>query len=174
MRNRTYKLNARPIFNNLSRSIVIVHVYNLHRRNADILVDGKLLPESYGANAASRGSKTKRFISTGNNSWETKKITVRIGDETGIDTDEPIAVNLHHPYEKHVGIFKTGDEIEIELMPFRATLIELAAVSEAEPMLDGEYEIIKEDENGNPVEVKILTDETKEKAPVFIGTLDEN
>ncbi len=149
----------------------LARVYNLHRRNAPILVDGKLLPESYGENAASRGSKTKRFISTGNNSWETKTVTVRIGEETGIDTDEPIAVNLHHPYEKHVGIFKMGDEVEIELMPFRATLIELAAVSEAEPMLDGEYEIVREDENGNPIEVKHLTYETKEAAPLFIGSL---
>ena len=117
----------------------LARVYNLHRRNAAILVDGKLLPECYGENAASRGSKTKRFISTGNNSWETKTVTVRIGEETGIDTDEPIAVNLHHPYEKHLGVFKVGDEVEIDLLPFRATLIELAAVSEAEPMLDGEY-----------------------------------
>ena len=150
-------------------------VYNLHARNAAILVDGKLLPESYGANAVSRGSKSKRFISTGNNSWETKKITVRIGEETGIDTAEPIAVNIHHPYEKHLGIFKVGDKVEIELMPFRATLVEIAAVSEAEPMLkDCEYEIIREDKNGNPVEVRHLTAETKEKAPVFIGSLDNS
>lgn len=150
----------------------LARIYNLHRRNAKILVDGKLLPEDYGENAASRGSKSKRFISTGNNSWYTKRITVRIGEETGIETDEPVAVNLHHPYEKHVGIFRTGDEVEIELMPFRATLIELAAVSKSEPMLEGEYEIIREDENGNPVEVRYLTDETKEKAPLFLGSLD--
>ena len=151
----------------------LARVYNLHRRNAAILVDGILLPESYGANAVSRGSKTKRFISTGNNSWETKTVTLRIGEETGINTNEPIAVNLHHPYEKHIGIFRMDDEVEVELMPFRATLIELSAVSEAEPMLDGEYEIIREDEKGNPVEVRYLTDETKEKAPLFIGTLDK-
>lgn len=152
----------------------LARVYNLHRRNAAILVDGKLLPESYGANAVSRGSKTKRFISTGNNSWQPRTITVKIGEETGIDADKPIAVNLHHPYEKHVGIFKVGDEVEIELMPFRATLIELAVESEAEPMLkDCEYEIIKEDENGNPVEVKVLTEENKENAPLFIGSLEK-
>lgn len=150
----------------------LARVYNLHRRNAAILADGKILPEGYGDNAVSRGSKSKRFISTGNNSWETKTVTVRIGEETGINTDEPIAVNLHHPYEKHIGVFKVGDEVEIELMPFRATLVELAAVSEAEPMLDGEYEIIREDENGNPVEVKYLTAETKEGAPLFLGSLD--
>ena len=140
-----------------------------------VLVDGKLLPESYGANAVSRGSNSKRFISTGNNSWETKKITVSIGEETGIDTAEPIAVNIHHPYEKHLGIFRVGNEVEIELMPFRATLVEIAAVSEAEPMLkDCEYEIIREDKDGNPVEVRHLTAETKEKAPVFIGSLDNS
>lgn len=173
----------------------LARVYNLHARNASILVEGKLLPESYGENAVSRGSKTKRFISTGNNSWEARKISVRIGEETGIDTDELIAVNIRHPYEKHAGLFKAGDTVEIELMPFRATLIELAAVSEAEPVLKNcEYEIIKEDENGVPVEVKILKSEggeitllnggeekpfgktektdIKEKAPVFIGSLE--
>ena len=150
----------------------LARVYNLHRRNAAILVEGKLLPESYGANAVTRGTKTKRFISTGNNSWQSKTISVKIGEETGIETDKPIAVNIHHPFEKHIGIFKVGDTVEIELMPFRATLIELSIESEAEPMLKNcEYEIIKEDENGNPVEVKYLTAQTKENAPLFIGTL---
>lgn len=152
----------------------LARIYNLHRRNAAILVDGKLLPDSYGANAVTRGSKTKRFISTGNNSWQTKTISVNIGEETGIDTNKPVAVNLHHPYEKHLGVFNVGDEVEIELMPFRATLIELSVESEAEPMLQNcEYEIIKEDKNGNPVEVKYLTEENKEKAPLFIGSLDK-
>jgi len=173
----------------------LARVYNLHARNAAILVDGKILPESYGNCAVSRGSKTKRFISTGNNSWETKKISVKIGDETGIESDGPIAVNIHHPFEKHLGFFRIGDTVEIGLMPFRATLIELACESEAEPMLKNcEYEITKENKNGVPVEVKILkcdggkitllnsgceTDfaafektDIKEKAPEFIGTLE--
>lgn len=173
----------------------LARAYNLHARNAAILVEGKTLPESYGDNAVSRGSKTKKFISTGNNSWQTKKISVKIGKETGIETDDPIALNIHHPYEKHLGLFKMGDTVEIELMPFRATLIELSAASEAEPMLKNcEYEIIKETKKGVPVDVKILKcdggeitllnngNETffafaektdiKEKAPEFLGTLD--
>ncbi len=174
----------------------LARVYNLHRRNAPILVNGKKLPECYGENAVSRGSETKRFISTGNNSWETKKITVEIGEATGIKTDEKVAVNIHHPYEKHLGYFRVGDKVEIELLPFRATLIELAEVSQAEPMLTNcEYEIIKEDEKGIPKEVKYLKSEggkvsllinseetpfaetekidIKEKAPVFLGSLDK-
>ncbi|MBR6620484.1 MAG: hypothetical protein IKK85_09085 [Clostridia bacterium] len=173
----------------------LARIYNLHTRNAAILVQGDILPESYGENAVTRGNSKKRFISTGNNSWESKKITVKIGKETGIDTDEPIAVNIHHPYEKHLGFYKTGDAVEIELMPFRATLIELSAASVAEPMLlNGEYEIIKEDKNGIPLEVKVLKSnggtamllsgneqtefcqleciDIKENAPVFLGSLD--
>ncbi len=173
----------------------LARVYNLHSRNAKILVNGMLLPESYGANAVSRGSDKKRFISTGNNSWSTVKIKVNIGEETGIKTDMPVAVNLHHPYEKHIGIFRMGDTVEIELMPFRATLIELAEIGEAEPMLTGcEYEIVKEEKNGVPLEVKYLRSEGGEikllcsgketyfadidsidiieKAPQFICSLD--
>ena len=172
----------------------LARVYNLHARNAAILVEGKLLPESYGANAVLRGSASKRFISTGNNSWDAKTITVRIGGETGMDTEKPVAVNIHHPYEKHLGFFKCGDCVEIELMPFRATLIELAAADKAEPMLTNcEYEIIKEEKDGTPVEVRYLkadggeisllknANETpfavigktdiKERAPLYLGAL---
>lgn len=174
----------------------LARVYNLHARNAKILVNGKILPEEYGANAVSRGSDTKRFISTGNNSWEMKTVKINIGDETGVHTDLPVEVNIHHPYEKHLGVFNVGDSVEIELMPFRATLVEIAVLSESEPMLTGcEYEIIREDENGTPLEVKILRCggedimkrengnesffmkgsecDIKEKAPVFLGQLTQ-
>ncbi len=174
----------------------LARVYNLHARNTSILVNGKLLPESYGDNAVSRGSDTKRFISTGNNSWETKTIELKIGEETGISTVSPVEVNIHHPYEKHVGTFSVGDSVEIELLPFRATLVEIAVAEEAEPMLTNcEYEIIKEKSDGTPVEVKILKSDDgeiklrksgiesffmtadkcdiKEKPPVFLGGITE-
>lgn len=171
-------------------------VYNLHRRNAEILVNGLLLPESYGENACSRGSDTKRFISTGNNSWEKKSIKINIGEEIGINTDKKVEVNLHHPYEKHLGVFCAGDTVSITLMPFRAALIEIAVTDEAEPMLTGAaYEIIKEKADGTPEEVKILYCEgndillrkngeesffmkgektdIREKAPIKLGALND-
>ena len=169
-------------------------VYNLHKRNAAILVNGMLLPESYGAYACSRGSDTKRFIATGNNSWEEKTVTINLNSAIGIKTDKPLAVNIHHPYEKHLGVFSSGDKVTIPLMPFRATLIEVATEEEAEPMLKNcEYRIIKESADGTPEEVKILKSgkedillykngeefffmagketDIKEKAPVKIGVL---
>ena len=174
----------------------LARVYNLHRRNAPILVDGMVLPEErYGNCAAVRGSETKRFLATGNNSWEPKVISVPLTDEIGLKTNEKIYVNLHHPYEQHLGCFLPGDTVEVELPPFRAVLLEVAAAEEAEPMLlNCAYEMVKEDENGVPVEVKLLkTDggaiellcggekthfmdaepvDVLEKAPLCLGELD--
>lgn len=170
-------------------------VYNLHRRNSDILVNGILLGGEYGNCACSRGTNEKRFISTGNNSWEEKTIKITVGEEIGIDTQKKLQVSLHHPYEKYIGEFSLGDSFEITLMPFRATLIEIAVPEKAEPVLKGcEYEIIKEKADGTPEEIKLLTcdgsdillqkngedtffmkgtkTDIKEKAPVRLGTLD--
>ena len=174
----------------------LARVYNLHARNSEILVNGMLLPESYGDNAVSRGSGTKRFIASGNNSWETKTVELKIGEEIGISTDLPLEVNVHHPYEKHLGVFNVGDTVRIEIMPFRASLVEVAVSDEAEPMLTGcEYEMIREDKDGTPLEVKIIKCagndinlrhganesfymygeccDVKENAPVFLGELTE-
>jgi len=156
----------------------LARIYNLHARNAAILVEGKILSESYGASAVSRGSEEKRFIATGNDSWEKMTIKVKIGEEIGLATDKPVAVNLHHPYEQHLGTFKVGDEVEIELMPYRAALIEVAAQDAAEPMLENcAYEIIREDKNGTPVEVRTLRSadgsvDIMERAPRYLGSLD--
>ena len=117
-----------------------------------------VLPEEqYGNCAAVRGSQSKRFLATGNNSWEPKVISVPLTEEIGLKTDDEIYVNLHHPYEQHLGCFKPGDTVQVELPPFRAVLLEVAVADEAEPMLlNCAYEMVKEDEDGTPVEVKLL------------------
>ncbi len=141
----------------------LARVYNLHRRNAPILVNGMLLPEEYGSSACVRGDGEKRFISTGNGTWLTKKITVRLNGEIGLAPCGSARVSLHHPYEELIGDFAYGDSVEIELLPFRATLIEVSVSERAEPMLCGcRYEIIKEDADGTPVEVRFLKTEKGE------------
>ena len=172
----------------------LARVYNLHRRNAAILVNGMLLPEEYGSSACARGDGEKRFISTGNGTWHTKKITVRLNEEIGLAPCGKVRVSLHHPYEELLGDFDFGDSVEIELMPFRATLIEVSTPERAEPMLAGcRYEVVKEDADGTPTEVRFLKAESGdiylqkgaekrlfarakscddcEKAPVFLGSL---
>lgn len=152
----------------------LARIYNLHKRNASLLIRGKLLGKEYGCNAISRGNEEKRFITTGNNTWYTKTILLNLTEEIGIKKGEKFCVNIHHPYEKHLGIFKYGDKTEIQLMPFRATLIEVSVPEKAEKMIKNcEYEIIKEDKDGKPVEIKKYGRGEKEKAPVFLGKLED-
>lgn len=135
----------------------LARVYNLHRANADILVNGKKLPESKGCNAVSRGTGSKRYICTGNNRWQTNRIKLKLDKSIGLTDGEKFYVNLRHPYECHLGTFSFGDTVEIDLLPFRATLIEISAPELADPIIDGcEYELIKESSDGTPEEIKII------------------
>lgn len=175
----------------------LARVYNLHRRNAAILVDGMVLPEEkYGCCATCRGSQTKRLLTTGNNTWETRIITVPLTEQIGLNTVGKIYVNLHHPYERHLGSFAVGDMVDVELPPFRAVLLEIAAAEEAEPMLvDCTYQMVREMADGTPVEVKYLHTaggevrllrgdkyshydevapcEELERAPIYLGALEK-
>lgn len=176
----------------------LARIYNLHKKCAPILVDGMALPESYGHTPVSRGTDTHRFITTGNNSWKTRKITVRLDEEIGLKANgEKIALIRRHPCEQLIGIFEHGDQVEIELSPFRACLLEAAVVSEAYPVLENcEYEMIREDADGAPVEVKMIYTaggeismfkngshsifgsfeavDVREKAPEYLATTTDN
>ena len=135
----------------------LARVYNYHRRNAPLLVSGMLLPESFGPNAVSRGNGEKRLICTGNDTWEPRTLSVPLDDTVGLGDGPVFEVNLRHPYEAHLGAFRRGDSVEIKLPPFRAALIEIAVPALADPVLTGcRYETVKEDENGQPVEVRVL------------------
>ncbi|MCH5198430.1 MAG: hypothetical protein J1E34_05945 [Oscillospiraceae bacterium] len=135
----------------------LARIYNLHARYSDILVNGFKLPEGFGPNAVSRGSDSIRFICTGNDTWETKNLILPLDETIGLKANGRVAVNLRHPYDKAFGVFKSGEQLSIELPPFRAVLIEIAAEKEAAPiLLNCEYEVVKEDKSGVPLEIKIL------------------
>ncbi len=144
----------------------LARIYNLHKAFAPILVDGLRLPESYGHTPVSRGTGSHRFITTGNNSWTPRKVMVRLNEEIGLDpasfpahgeADGEIALIQRHPTEALLGIYRYGDEVEVTIMPFRAELMEVAALNEAAPILvNCEYETIREDADGTPVEIKML------------------
>lgn len=160
----------------------LARIYNLHRRNAAILTNASLLPSEYGCDAVTRGNGQKRFICTGNDQWESRVITLEL-NKLGLDPAEAYTVNLHHPYEKHLGVFGAADRIEIELLPFRAALIEVSVPEKAEIMLpDAEYEIIREAADGTPVEVRLFSGTAencksvsarKEQAPRFLAEAAE-
>lgn len=175
----------------------LARIYNLHKKIGDIIVNGMVLPLSYGKNAVSRGDEGRRFIVTGNNSWDKKNIVIKLDGEIGLAECEKVCVNIRHPYEKHVGVFNYGESVEIEAMPFRALFVEVCRENTSLPVLTNcEYELIKENEKGEPLQVKILkTDggeitllsggeekkfitsektDIKEKAPIFLGSLKDD
>lgn len=161
----------------------LARVYNLHRRYRNILVDGVLLPENYGACAISRGSDSHRFICTGNDTWETKKVRIKLDEEIGLKDADKVKVVMRHPFDCVVGEYSYGDTAEIEMLPFRAYLIEIS--DNCGPVLTGaKYEVIREDEKGNPLEIALIsgkvddesikvTTRSEEKAPVFLGSLED-
>lgn len=148
----------------------LARIYNLHRACAPILVDGLKLPESYGDTPVSRGNASHRFITTGNHGWTPRSITLKLNDEIALsDGGEKIALIQRHPSEKLIGVFDYGASVSVELMPFRAHLFEVAVLSEAYPVLENcEYEMIREDKDGFPKEVKLLFSEGGE-INVFSG-----
>lgn len=135
----------------------LARIFNLHRTYRDILVDGLELPRSYNLNGTARGNGEVMLLTLGNPSWETSTVKVKLDGEIGlVKRDGAVAVSLHHPYEKHVGIFAYGDEVDITVDPFRAVLVEVAYGDKAYPMLTGCcYEVLHET-SGVPDRVKIL------------------
>ncbi|MBR4749041.1 MAG: hypothetical protein IK083_05675 [Abditibacteriota bacterium] len=136
----------------------LARVFNLHRRYAPILVDGMILPASCGPNAVSRGSATHRFVTTGNNTWSLQEIGLGLDGRTGIaPTDAELVLVQRHPTEKLIGRYAWGDTARVTLMPHRAHLFEISAAAEADPFLDNcEYETLREDERGLPLEVRVV------------------
>ena len=135
----------------------LARVYNLHRANAHILTEGVVLPEALGCDAVSRGTGEKRFICTGNDRWETRTIRLPLDQSIGLHAKGAYAVNIRHPYEEHLGVFAYGSTVEIPLLPFRAALIEVALPEQAGPVLTNcRYEMIKEDKDGAPLQVRFL------------------
>ena len=132
----------------------LAQVFNLHRKYRDILVDGFALPEQqYGNNAFVRGNGERRFISTGNASWQDKNITVQLDKTIGLKKCDKVFVRTHFPYEQFVGIFPYGASVQVTLPSFRAVLIEVSELSVAEPMLTNcKYKVVSSKDN----EINIL------------------
>ncbi len=153
----------------------LARIYNLHARWADILVNGMLLPPEFGANAVSRGSDKIRLICTGNDTWEPKTIVLPLDETIGLNAgNEQIRVIVRFPYERFVGCFDCTERVEIELPPFRAVLIEVAAEDLAAPVLTNcEYETVRETD-GVPEQVRIVKSGGGEVYLLNAGTGEEN
>ncbi|MBQ7378113.1 MAG: hypothetical protein IJW70_00370 [Clostridia bacterium] len=104
----------------------LAHIYNLHARLNDILVDGMLLPEEkYGKNAVARGNDKTRVLSFGNPTWEPREFEITLDGEIGLAPCTSVTVISHHPSTYKIGRYKYGATVKIHVEPFRAVLLEI-------------------------------------------------
>lgn len=135
----------------------MARIYNLTRRYRDILVDGMVLDETqYGPLAVARGSEDTRLITMRNLEWETSVRKIKLDESIGLAKGSDVEVRQFHPTERIIGTYKVGDEVEIEVLPFRASLVLVDRKNTGGPGVTGvDYEVVR-DVPGKPVEIKLL------------------
>lgn len=134
----------------------LARIYNLHKRYRDIMVNGKELPEAYGPYGVSRGDDHTRLVTLRNLNWEAETYTIKLDEEIGIDSDEKITLMQLHPTEKILGTFSKGDQVTVEVAPFRASMLLATTKNYDEPAINGsDFRVIK-NVDGKAVEIEVL------------------
>lgn len=134
----------------------LARIYNLHKKYRDILINGKTLPDSYGPFAVARGDENTRLLTLRNLKWTSDSITMRLDDEIGMESKGKITLVQLHPTEKVLGSFNRGDQVTVEVLPFRSRMLLATTEKYDEPALVGtDFQVIK-DVPGKPVEIEIL------------------
>ncbi|MFP2996642.1 hypothetical protein ABN763_12055 [Spongiivirga sp. MCCC 1A20706] len=131
----------------------LARIYNLHRKYRNILMDAKKLPDSYGPFALARGNEKQRFVTLRNLSWESKKVTINLNEEIGLDESRIVEVRQFHPTEKFIANAEYGKSIEIEVLPFRSALIYVGKSLDEPTILGVNYQVIKDNDKETVVEL---------------------
>lgn len=148
----------------------LARIYNLHRRYRDIMVNGMVLDEKrYGPLAASRGDEKTRIITLRNLTWKPVTYKVKLDESIGLEVKAAVSLRQHHPAESILGKFEYGEEVSVEVAPFRSCLL-LASSAEIEEvgLTGSEYELVR-DVPGKDVVIKILG-EAGEKASISLAS----
>ncbi|BDD09055.1 hypothetical protein FUAX_14870 [Fulvitalea axinellae] len=152
----------------------LARVFNLHRKYRDILVDGIRLPEErYGPYAVARGDKDTRLLTLRNLTWEPVSCKVKLDESIGLMQGEKIRLRQYFPVERILEDKNYGDEIEVEVLPFRVCLLKISNKDDGEIGVKGcDFEVVRNVE-GKPVEVKLLAMPGSTKKIKFVGFQNE-
>jgi hypothetical protein len=135
----------------------LARLFNLYRRNRELLVAGMVLPKaSYGPNAVSRGDARTRFVTLRNLTWMPVTYQVRLNNEIGLAATGEVAVRRLHPHERVIGSFARDSVLPVEVEPFRVCLLEISTQPINDLGIEGcDAEMIRE-VPGKPVILKLL------------------
>ncbi|MDR2844608.1 MAG: hypothetical protein LBV28_00755 [Puniceicoccales bacterium] len=151
----------------------LARIFNLHRQYNDILVNGILLPKTYGRHAVSRGDDSTRLITLVNLNWQRSTRTLTLGEEIGLkDNGTDYEIRQFHPTEKILGRARFGEKLDVSVEPFRAALIRVTPIAKSGFGIEGvSYQVLKE-KDGKFAEVELLgaPGETANARVVFNGT----
>lgn len=135
----------------------LARLFNIHRQYRDILIKGMVLAEDqYGKNAVSRGDDNRRLITLSNISWEPVTYKISLNESIGLKDRGPVNMIQYHPFEKLMGPFNYGEEVNIKVYPFRSALIMATDSLPDEPLIDGcPYEVLQ-NVPGKDMRIKLM------------------
>jgi hypothetical protein len=135
----------------------LARIYNLHRRFGAILTKGVQLPEAqYGPHAVSRGDASTRFLALKNLTWSPVRYKVKLDASIGLAAGGEVELRRLHPAESLVGRYPAGAEVEVEVLPFRSSLLMASTRPVAEIGVEGvNYEVVR-DTPGKPAILRLL------------------
>lgn len=135
----------------------LARLFNIHRQYRDILIKGMVLAEDqYGKNAVSRGDDNRRLITLNNISWEPVTYKISLDKSIGLKDPGPVNMIQYHPFEKLIGQFKYGEEVNIKVYPFRSALVMATNSLPDETLIDGcAYEVIQ-NVPGREMRIKLM------------------
>lgn len=135
----------------------LARIFNLTRLYKNILVDGIVLPEDrYGEKSVSRGDGQTRLLTLRNLSWLPVTHRISLDEEIGLDKGSIIELRQYHPVERVIGRFKKGQEVTVEVLPFRSCLLIASSVGISGPAIEGcDYEVMQ-DVEGKPILISLL------------------
>ena len=155
----------------------MARIFNLHRTYKDILIHGKVLPESYGPNAVSRGNENTRIVTLRNLTWNKTSYSINLGEELGLkDNNTKVSMLQVHPQDEFFGEFNFDETVEVQVAPFRSAMFIVSTEKIDEPLIKGTpYRVIKNIDEasiiiellGNPGDkstVKLLNNEAYKSA----------
>lgn len=143
----------------------LARIFVLSKKFQQLLTQGMELPAKYGAYAVSRGNENARIVTFRNNSWQTITLNVKLDEEIGLqqaDAQKELLFVRYHPTQRVIGRFSYGQEVSVEVEPFRTYMAYIGYDALDDILLTGcDYEVIR-DIPGRPVEINLVRAETVE------------